>query len=135
MQDFQLVLQVIAWLLWSASVVTVIKVDQRRRAAAAAARPDEVDVTRFEDKSVTPYLVLSFFCGALVLPVYFWATRKSAKGVLLGIAWTVLNTLAVLGVLTLLLGPAKRASEAARIGGFEARAIASSSNKRHREPA
>jgi hypothetical protein len=115
MQDYVLVLQGMAWVLWTASVVTVIKVDQRRRAAAAKARPDGIDVTAFEEKSVTPYLVISFLCGALVLPVYFYATRKSWKGALVGLGFTVVNTLVVAVVLAVLTGPLSRASARARV--------------------
>jgi hypothetical protein len=115
MQDYVLVLQVMGWILWTASVVTVIKVDQRRRTAAAKARPDEIDVTAFEEKSVTPYLVVSCLCGALVLPVYFYATRKSWRGALVGLGFTVVNTLAIVVVLSVLTGPVQRASARARV--------------------
>src|SRR5689334_10932200 len=71
----------LSWAVWWGGIVAIIKIDQKRRDAAMRAAGD----VNFEDKSVLPYLVLGVICGGLVLPVYFWTTRKTGVGVLIGI--------------------------------------------------
>jgi hypothetical protein len=83
-----LLFMVFPYVVWFGLVIGIIKLDQSARARRAAANP-EPDATMFEDKSVTPYLLLSFICGALVLPVYFGSTRRNAGGFVLGIGAAV----------------------------------------------
>ena len=60
------------------------KVEKRRSAELAS--KGEVN---FQEKSILPYLLLGLICGALILPVYFGATRRSWKGFLVGLLWDV----------------------------------------------
>jgi len=78
---FQLGAIVFSWLFWFLSAAFVIRWDAKRQGAIKEAA-GEVDLM---DRSVTPYLILSIFCGALPLVVYFGVTRRSAKGWLLGV--------------------------------------------------
>lgn len=81
-------LSIFLWVFWYGFTVAVILIDQRRRKARAQVS-DEVDIAQFEDMSIWPYLVMGLLCGALPLPLYFYATRKSAVGVLLGLGFVV----------------------------------------------
>jgi len=78
-------LTVIVWIVFYGSMVAVIKVDQNMRATRAAAE----GVPDWDNKSVVPYLVIGLICGGLILPVYFYSTRKSGIGALIGLGWTV----------------------------------------------
>lgn len=81
-------LTLLCWITWWGGVVLVIKIDQKRRDAAIKAEGN----VNFEDKSVTPYLALGLLCGGLVLPVYFYATRKTGISAVWGVLWCLAVT-------------------------------------------
>ncbi len=100
---FQLLAVVLTWVVWFGSVALIIRIDGKRQQAAKRA-VGEVD---FMDRSVTPYLILAIFCGALPLVVYFGVTRKSAKGWLTGVGIFVAHFIAITLVSTVLMAIAK----------------------------
>ena len=77
---FHLVTLLLTFALFIGLTAAIILIDSRRQRAAARERGD-VD---FMDRSLAPYLVLAFLCGALPLFFYFGVTRKGARGWLLG---------------------------------------------------
>lgn len=62
---------------------------RKREAAEAARNPDDVAVP-FKAPGVGLYLGLSLLFGFLVVPVFFWVSRRSFVGLLIGIAASVL---------------------------------------------
>lgn len=71
------------WLLLVSATAVIISVDHRRRLAAAR----RANMPLFEVGKPGPYLALALVSTVLPLPVYFYATRKSWKGIALGLAW------------------------------------------------
>ena len=70
----------LTWATWWGGLVLIIKIDQQRRDQARKAEGG----VNFESKDVGSYLLLGLLCGGLVLPLYFWVTRKTASAVLIG---------------------------------------------------
>lgn len=91
----------ILWLTWATYAAAIITIDHRIRVRRARAR-GEVD---FSDGAPLAYLVLSLIAGCLVLPVYFYATRKRWWALALGLAATlasvVVAAVTVVGLATL----------------------------------
>ena len=89
---------IICWVVLWGSMAAIIRIDQGQRANQAKAQglPD------FQDKSIVPFLLMGLICGALILPVYFYTTRKNAIGVLIGLGWTVAAFALAFGVAFLL---------------------------------
>ena len=87
-------------IIWILATVVILLVDARRMRAKAAAR-GEVD---FADRSPTAYLALALIAGPLPLIMYFWATRRTLKGLLIGLAWAG-GIIAVSAVVFVLLKP------------------------------
>ena len=116
-QTHALLLNVVAWLVWAALVIAVIKVDQRRRRRIEESHTgdDRYDdgIASFEDKSVTPYLLIGIFCGALALPAYFYATRRTVVGALQGVVLGGALTLAIYLLVSGIGGPIQRAERRA----------------------
>lgn len=78
-----LIVNILTWAVWWGSLAAILNIDQSRRDAAAKA----ADTVNFQERGLLPYLMLGLFCGApLVLPMYFYATRKSYGAALLGLA-------------------------------------------------
>jgi hypothetical protein len=77
-----LVVFVVPWIVWWAFAALLMSWDQKRRTACAAARGE----VNFDDGNIRSYLFWSLFIGALVLPLYFYATRKKAFALALGLA-------------------------------------------------
>lgn len=85
---------VLSWLFfWGATAAIVVFDD--RRAKAAAKRAGSVD---FVERRISAYVLAAFFLGALALVLYFWSSRKSLSGALLGVAVLLATTLATLVV-------------------------------------
>jgi hypothetical protein len=96
-------MSLVLWFIWAAYASAIIFFDHRLRVRQALAR-GEVD---FSDGAPLHYLVLSLIAGFLVLPVYFYATRKRWWGLLVGVLATFVSALAtsvtVVGAATLIL--------------------------------
>jgi hypothetical protein len=94
----------ILWIVWAAYASAIIVIDHRFRVRRAAAR-GEVD---FSEGAPLRYLVLSLIASSLVLPVYFYATRKRWWAILEGVVATVISGLAtgatVIAIATLIVG-------------------------------
>ena len=75
----------LVWIIWALWDAAFINVDRRIRVARVAAAGG-VDFT--EGRALW-YLILSFIASWLVLPVYFYATRKRPSAILLGILATL----------------------------------------------
>lgn len=73
MIGLRILFTVLAWMIWWGGLVFVIQMDQK-------SRPDR------DSTPVTRYVLLGLLCGALVLPFYFWSTRKTASAALRGAA-------------------------------------------------
>lgn len=73
------------WLFMVSATIGVIVVDHRRRAAAARRSNQPL----FEIGKPRAYLVLAFISAVLPLPVYFYATRKTKAGLVIGVAWVL----------------------------------------------
>jgi hypothetical protein len=95
MMLLKLMFLLLSWAIWWGGLVAIIKVDQARRDRQMRA----AGAVNFENKSVTQYLLFGLLCGGLVLPLYFWVTRKSAGAVLLGFA-AGLGLLVVAGIVS-----------------------------------
>jgi hypothetical protein len=83
MQIVKLIFILLMALIWWGGMFAIIKSDQKRRSAELASKGE----VNFQEKSILPYLLLGLICGALILPVYFGATRRSWKGFLVGLLW------------------------------------------------
>lgn len=75
------------WCVWVLFLMAVIFIDQRRRANAT----DQYGYAVSDDISLANYLIAAVFCGGLVFPFYFWATRKTAVGLLIGIGFAIVG--------------------------------------------
>jgi hypothetical protein len=75
----------VGWATWVLVVMAVIFIDQRRRANAT----DQYGYAISDDVSIANYIIAAVLCGGLVFPVYFWSTRKSALGVVIGVGFMV----------------------------------------------
>ncbi len=64
---------------WLITAVTIKLDDKRAKAKAAAAGTQD-----FADRRIRSYVLAAFLLGGLVLVLYFWATRRSKKGGLIG---------------------------------------------------
>ena len=87
----------LTWLFFWGVTAAILVFDDRR-AKAAAKHAGSVD---FVDRRIRTYLGAAFFLGGFVLVLYFWSSRKSALGALLGVGAllaTVLVTLIVSNV-------------------------------------
>src|ERR1019366_1517156 len=73
------------WVVLLSATAVIIVVDHRRRLDAAR----RANMPLFEVGKPWPYLGLALISTVLPLPVYFYATRKSWKGLLVGVAWAV----------------------------------------------
>jgi hypothetical protein len=80
----------IAWVIWACYACAIIVIDHRLRVRRAAARGD-VD---FSNGAPLRYLVLSLVTSFLVLPVYFYATRRRWWALLEGVVATFVSGLA-----------------------------------------
>jgi hypothetical protein len=87
----EIVLYLTGWVAWFGSFALVMMIDRKFRRERAAAS-GEVD---FSDDRIVQYLLLGLICGALVLPIYFYATRRSIGWALIGLALTVPCLIAV----------------------------------------
>lgn len=85
----------VTWGIFWGATAAIIKFDDHR-AKALAAKQGTVD---FAERGIRSYLLLALVIGGPVLIVYFWATRKSYKGGLLG-----LGALAAVFLVTMVLG-------------------------------
>jgi hypothetical protein len=80
----------VIWLVLVSATALIITIDHRRRLEAAR----RANQSLFEVGKPRAYLILAFISTVLPLPVYFYATRKSWKGLGIGFAWVV----AVVGI-------------------------------------
>ncbi len=80
-----LLARIVTWIVWWGGLALIIFIDGKLRDRAMR-RDGEVNL---QPRSVWPYLVVGLLCGALVLPIYFWVTRRSVRGLLVGFGWTV----------------------------------------------
>jgi hypothetical protein len=71
----------LTWLFFWGVTAAILVFDDRR-AKAAAKRAGGVD---FVDRRIRTYIVAAFFLGGFVLILYFWSSRKSALGAVLGV--------------------------------------------------
>lgn len=72
---------VVTWLFFWGATAAVLVLDDRR-AKAEAKRLGKVD---FAERRIRAYLGAAFFLGAFVLVLYFWSSRKTLSGALLGV--------------------------------------------------
>jgi hypothetical protein len=93
-----------SWIIWALYVAALITIDHRMRVRRALANGG-VD---FSDGAPLRYLVLSLVSSFLVLPVYFYATRKRWWAIPLGLVAGVGTGFAA-GLTVVLLGIAVRA--------------------------
>lgn len=84
MSSASLGLNVGAWMLTFVLVGLVMYVDRGLRRNRRTG-----DMVDFSDDRIGGYLALALLANALVLPIYFYATRRRATGALAGLAWTV----------------------------------------------
>jgi hypothetical protein len=75
-----LVVHLVMGLVFWGYVALAIVLDQRLRTARARARGE----VNFDDGRPGPYIFWGLLTGGLVLPVYFYASRKRAWALLLG---------------------------------------------------
>ena len=80
---------------WGSTVAIVVFDD--RRAKALAKQRGTVD---FAERRIRSYLVAAFFLGAPVLVLYFWSTRKSISGALVGVGVLLGSLLCTIAVST-----------------------------------
>lgn len=80
----RLLLDVITWAVWFGSLAAVIFIDRNIRQA----RQQASGTVDFTDDRIGSYLALGVICGGAVLPMYFWVTRRSFVGVLIGLLLT-----------------------------------------------
>lgn len=76
----------------------VIVVDGRNQRAKARAEGLE----DFTDTNPVPYLLLGLLCGFLSLPVYFYVSRKSWVGALIGLGMSFATALVASIILVIL---------------------------------
>src|SRR3954447_19267596 len=83
-------LSFVLWTIWAAYASAIIVIDHRFqvRRALASGEPD------FSSGAPLRYLVLSLVAAFLVLPVYFYMTRRKWWAVLVGVAATLVSGLA-----------------------------------------
>ena len=107
---YQLLPLVVTWLFFWGSTAGIMVYDGWR----ARAQAKQHGVVDFQDRSIRSYLLLSALFGGFVLVFYFWATRKSAKGLLLGIGVFVAATVAT-GIVQAAINPIARALDFASV--------------------
>ena len=73
MMGLRILFSVLAWLVWWGGVIFIIQLDQKARNSE-------------QNQAITKYLLAGVLCGAFVLPVYFWSTRRTATAALRGAA-------------------------------------------------
>jgi hypothetical protein len=80
-------------LLWFGLAAGTIAVDRRLLATPVdMSDPEHVDL---RDRSATPFLLLMLVLGGIVIPFYFWYSRRSVGAVLAGVGIMVVISLVV----------------------------------------
>lgn len=77
-------LNLFVWTLFAILTIAVLKYDQRHAKERARAEAKALGLEDIADRRIKPYLLLALLMGGLILIIYFWATRKSVKGGLMG---------------------------------------------------
>jgi hypothetical protein len=91
---------ILTQLLWFGLGAATIAVDRQ-----LLARPmdlDDPESIDLKDRSATPFLLLMLVLGGLVIPFYFWYSRRSVAAVLAGIGILIAMT-AVVGTVAVAL--------------------------------
>lgn len=78
-------LWLVTQILWFGLAALIILIDRRLMNRAFDPNTTDVEIVDLKDRSATPFLGLMLIFGGLVLPFYFWYSRRSAAAVLVGI--------------------------------------------------
>ncbi len=73
---------IVSWFVFWLTTVVIVKLDDKRAKAKAKAAGTQ----DFADRRIRSYVLAAFLLGGLVLVLYFWSTRRSKKGGLVGVA-------------------------------------------------
>jgi hypothetical protein len=83
-------MSLVLWFVWAAYASAIIVIDHRLRVRRAAA----LGTVDFSQGAPLQYLVLSLITSFLVLPIYFYATRRRWWALLQGVVATFLTGIA-----------------------------------------
>jgi hypothetical protein len=87
----ELLAAVVTWLLYFGLSIGIMLVDRKLQAA----RERKAGTESYADRRIWPYLVFAFFCGPLPLIMYFYGTRRSGRGALIGLGMAVAHGVVV----------------------------------------
>jgi hypothetical protein len=93
--SFELLAFVTSWVAYFGLAMLIMWVDARRQAA----RERDAEIPTYADRRIWPYFVFAIFCGPVPLIMYFYGTRRTGRGALIGVGVALAHS-ALIGVLS-----------------------------------